>query len=246
MCNGYNCIDKNGVRQETVDLNLNVKIKKDLKDTEVVCSECKGLGIVISDNNYTVIDDFNNLSNYKNPSLIFCTSCYNGVQNKCEHCGKVNGRSKMCSCDGYKKELSEKIEKREQDKWDKAEKFNVVDLRDSGYDNMVYLNDYDDYFDDIDSLIDYLHDEIEDGQTSKEDVTDMKVYFTKKIGVNLDAHSIMEYACEELHEDAFERIDKLDLLQDELDIFVEKYCSGATTYIPDYSKAVVLKYYDLI
>lgn len=70
---------------------------KDLQKNERICPICHGLGVRIVDNVYGIKDDTSEAGQceiflYKNQSLSFCQSCYNGVQKLCPYCGKPYNR----------------------------------------------------------------------------------------------------------------------------------------------------------
>ena len=100
------------------------------------------------------------------------------------------------------------------------------------YKEMIYSDSYpynEGYFTDIEELIEYCNDE---------DIPLPEyVWSTQKIPLSLDASSIIESACEELHEDAYENITK----EDELQEFLDDWCnqqSGVDSYSVNYKYAI--------
>ncbi|QLY77833.1 hypothetical protein [Clostridium intestinale] len=91
---------------------LKGKLIKDLQDDEVICEHCNGTGLGINDNRYGIQGEYSRTPfPYTHQSIGFCRHCYNGIQHKCIHCGKILDRSsRKCDCDGYKKEQQEEEE----------------------------------------------------------------------------------------------------------------------------------------
>lgn len=68
------------------------------------------------------------------------------------------------------------------------------------------------------------------------------MWLTEEVSISIDAGDIIENACEELHEDAYDSISTLDI--EKLQDYLDKWCNeqtGTKTYYPDYSKYVRVK-----
>lgn len=64
------------------------------------------------------------------------------------------------------------------------------------------------------------------------------VWSTERSSIKLNARSILENACEELHEDAYDNIQDEEELQELLDKWCEKQ-TGTYTYTVDYKYAIL-------
>lgn len=149
----------------------------------------------------------------------------------CEDCGReIPRKSYYVVCD----ECREKRElQREKDRYNKATKCSYDECPDDEK-IMMYSESYgsnEGYFTDISELIDYC--EAEDIPVPE------YCWSTTQIDMSMDGDSLIESACEELFEDASDRIDSEDRkgLQDFLDKWCEKQ-SGTSTYSVDYKYAV--------
>lgn len=124
-----------------------------------------------------------------------------------------------------------------QEKISKAEDVNIKDI-DS--DMWFYDEQTDDYFSDIDCFVDAYKDSDEyefdeDMMTNLPEV----LWLTDSVDISMDADSIIESACEELHEDAYENISGSD--RKELQNMLDEWCSkqtGTRTVYPNYKKYV--------
>jgi poly-D-alanine transfer protein DltD len=109
----------------------------------------------------------------------------------------------------------------------------------STYDNvpnkqkeMLYSESYEyneGYFSDIDELIEYCEE--------NESEVPKYVWSTTKNTLSIDACNIVEQACEELHEDAYQNVTDEQELQDFLDKWCDKQ-SGVDTFMVDYEYAI--------
>lgn len=109
------------IRKENIDVIQTVQkilpkvLIKDLQENERICPVCHGLGMRIVDNIYGIKGDTSEAARhkmfpYKHQSLSFCGSCYNGVQELCEYCGKPFKQQDYhhCDCKGFEKSEEEK------------------------------------------------------------------------------------------------------------------------------------------
>lgn len=97
--------------------------------------------------------------------------------------------------------------------------------------NMIYCEELDRYFYDLEDLFDVC--EEEDWNIPK------YVYGTQTDMMHINADYIIEEACEDLHEDAYESIDYTDIK--ELQKMLDDWCKEQTctvTYYPDYTYAI--------
>lgn len=97
-----------------------------------------------------------------------------------------------------------------------------------------------DYFSDIDYFVDAYKDsdEYESDEEMMNNLPEF-LWLTDSVDISMDADSIIESACEELHEDAYENISGSD--RKELQNMLDEWCSkqtGTRTVYPNYKKYV--------
>jgi len=111
---------------------------------------------------------------------------------------------------------------------DKAKQVDIKDV--STY---LYCEDNNTYYSDIEDFAESLHKNyLKNGFQNIPSL----LWVTEEISISLDADSICEYACEELHEDAMDNCD-IKSLQEVLDDWCNKQ-AGTTTYSPCYREYV--------
>lgn len=218
-------------------------LKKDLENNEEICPVCHGLGIVVSNNVYGIKGDTSEAAKksmfpYNHQAIKFCPNCYNGVIKLCEYCGKTlpRGTSK-CDCEQYKVKAEEESGIKYQEKISKAEE---VDIKNIDSEMWFYDEQTDDYFSDIESFVDAYRDFDEYG-SYEEMINNLPevLWLTDSVDITMDVDQIIESACEELHEDAYENISYED--RKELQDMLDKWCSkqtGTRTVYPNYKKYV--------
>lgn len=207
---------------------------KDLTEYERICPVCNGLGMRIADNIYGIKGDNSEagrkyLFPYKHQALSFCQSCFNGVQRLCPYCGQPykNQGYMYCDCEGQKKADEEERIK----KWnEKVAKAVAVDKKD--VDTMLYCEEFDEYYATVDDFFeDYVCNREEDG-----DERPVRLWVCSIEKIHIDADSVVDNACQELYEDAYEQCD-IGGLQNLLDAWCKDQ-TGATTYYPCYKQYV--------
>ena len=224
---------------------LPVTLEKDLQDDEIICPICHGLGILKQDYRFGVKEDDTEkafkLNWYDNEYLTLCPNCYFGRIKICKYCGKpLPKQTNRCSCDGYKEQEAEEKRIKYQETIEKAKE---IELKDTSY--YVYDEQSDKYFTDEDEFVEYWLDCFLNNDD--EDTFQFDEYFEKYIPkvlwncevvkISMDADSIIENACDELHEDARDNISDKKELQEFLDKWCEKQ-TGTTTYYPCYKEYV--------
>lgn len=230
------------IRQQIKRVTINYELKKDLQEDEIVCEHCHGTGLEIADNVYGIRGDITHIGvhfPYKHQSISFCKHCYNGVLKLCPGCGKPRSKSQYdCSCGFYDRKRRSDSNKKDWETWNKAKKISQNEAFEQF--KCLYIDNMDRYvFDEGDlecAIDDYLYD---DGDENT-NVLDLRVYGTTEAQISLDADSIVSSACEDLHEDAYERCDDIDGLQKLLDEWCEKQ-TGTGTFYPDTKIGVILK-----
>lgn len=221
-------------------------LEKDLMENEAICPVCDGTGVVKRNNVYSIKDDTSetakgNLFPYNHQSLGPCPNCYNGVIKLCEFCGKQISREYInrCNCEQYKENEANKKRIRYQETIDKAKKI--------GWDSAseyVYDEKSNRFFSDEDEFADYYWDLYQCGDHGYQNFDEYfeneipKVLWDcEKTRIKINAESIAQDACEDLHEDAYSNIDGLNELQSYLDAWCDKQ-SGTTTFYPCYSSYI--------
>lgn len=152
---------------------------------------------------------------------------------KCDDCGcEIPHNSYYSVCDSCR---AKREATRKKEKFDKAKHYTLDTVPESSCEYM-YSEIYrynEGYFSDIEELEDYC---------KENDIAMPKyVWGTTVSRISMDACSIIESSCEELHEEAGEQIDDRDCkeLQNMLDKWCEKQ-RGTDTYYVDYNVAILI------
>ncbi len=215
-------------------------LEKDLKENEEICSVCHGLGIIKKDYPYGIEEDkkSSKINWYDNEYFVWCPNCYFGVIKKCEYCGKILPKGRLkCDCEKQR----EIDEKERRIKYQEAiNKANEVDLKDIGSDTWLYDERTNDYFSDVDHFVNAYKDNEEFANANEmfENLPEV-LWLCDNVDISMDADSIIESACKELHEDAEDNISGQD--REELQELLDNWCkkqTGTTTLYPNYKKYV--------
>ena len=233
--------------EEEIKKILPVTLGKDLQDDEIICPVCHGLGILKQDYGFGVKEDDTEksfkLNWYDNEYLTLCPNCYFGRIKTCKYCGKLLPKqTNRCSCDGYREQEAEEKRIKYRDVINKAKE---IELKDAS--EYIYDEESEQYFCDEFSFVDHWWDLYQEGD---HDCSNFDEYFEKyipkvlwnceEVKILIDAGSIIENACDELHEDARDNISDEKELQEFLDKWCEKQ-TGTTTYYPCYKEYVKVK-----
>ena len=185
------------------------------KENEMLCPTCDGIGWLESEEGY----------------IQRCRDCCDGIIDLCPNCGKpMHGMCMNEECRAKHEAEQEKL------RYDKAQKY-TDETAPSESKIMFYSDVYEyneGYFSEIRNLVDYCHDE-------GIKVPDY-VWGTHETQISLDAHDIIEDACEELWEGAYDSIGSKDIA--ELEVFLDNWCAnqtGTRTYTVDYSCCILIK-----
>jgi len=225
------------IRTEHIDVSFNLKLQKDLQEHEVICSHCGGTGLQVDNNPFGLKSENSKIHlPYKQQTIVGCRQCYNGVQSKCLHCGKILDRgTSQCDCEGVKQERLKERHDEDLETWNKANKISFEEACEKYV--MLYVSDYDKYIN-VEDFEEWLHDE----SFQLDEVISLRVYGTYIMELSMDASSIIENACSDLHEDAMDNISDKD--QKELQTLLDKWCeenkAGTTTYYADFKVGVLL------
>lgn len=201
---------------------------KDLHETdeykEELCEHCKGTGLTLYDNPYGLSEEkrVGVLFPYKHQAIGFCPHCYNGVVRRCKRCGELIPRGWLKhNCPEQRKVDEEKKEKEEKNFLDSLREATAGEIAGQ---RMLYSEYYpynEGYFEDFDEFFDTWESEHED-----EDPKPEFCFGTDTAGFSIDAESIVENACEDLYEGAFEDCSHIDELQSAIDDWAKKYGPG--------------------
>jgi hypothetical protein len=235
--------DREMVKTVFVDVNILMsrKLQKDLKDNEVLCPVCGGLGLVKRTQDYG-IRGVNHASGkmfpFKYENMQECHNCYNGIVTICKYCGQPN-RDKNnihaetnCQCKGASDARKAERVQKELETWQKAEKVPYSEALKRF--EMLYIESYDRYI-----MADELEGWIEDNEIS--DIENLRIYGTQTTDISFDAGNLIESAVEDLHEDAGDNISGSD--EKELQEMLDKWCekiSGTKTCWPDWKVGVLV------
>ncbi len=225
-----------------IELNLPKQLEKDLLENERICTTCKGLGIVIMDNNYGLKEEpWIRGFPYKHQSLWPCPDCYNGVQKVCSYCGQPGPRQYIhpeahCLCEKATNERNSLAAKKEKERWEKADKMGIEEAIKRF--KLVFVDGPDEYIlsEDIKKYLAELREE--------PGLPMPYVWGTRTEALALPgADSLIDDACENLHEEARDNISREDIkeLQELLDQWTEEVKSETITYFPDYKIGILVE-----
>lgn len=220
-------------------------IEKCLTDNEIICPTCNGLGVTKRIYPFAVKDEFSIKTKYdwyESQYLIPCPSCYYGVVKTCKFCGKQLQRSSLrCDCQGYKEDEKRRESEKRKERISMA--YETTPDRVSTY---LYDDENDMYYAEIEDFVDVIKEDYLDDKYACDSfdeffdkVVPKVLWVTEYVEMSMDAQSIVENACEELHEDAMDNVSGEDL--DELQKYLDSWCksqTGTETYYPCYIKYV--------
>jgi len=214
---------------------------KDLAEHERICPVCNGLGMRIEDNVYGIKGDDSEAGRkyhfpYKHQALSFCRSCFNGVQRLCPYCGQpYKNQSYMhCDCEGQKKADEEEKIKKWNEKVSKA-----VPVEEKDVDTMLYCEEFDEYYDTVDDFFDDYFGRYTDEKFNDDGRPEI-LWVCSVEKIHIEADNVVDNACQELHEDAYEQCD-IGGLQNLLDTWCKDQ-TGATTYYPCFKQYVLINW----
>ena len=116
--------------------------------------------------------------------------------------------------------------------WNKIIK-NAVEVKESEVITMLYCEENGKFYDTVDDFFDYYAWHKDDF-----DVRPFRLWVTTEESIHMDANNLIEDACSDLHEDAFEQCDA-----DGLQKLLDKWCkeqTGTNTYCPCYKEYVII------
>lgn len=237
------------MRHISIDVSEEIKnilpdtLEKDLQDDEEICPVCHGLGVVLDNNIYGIKGDTSDTAKksmfpYNHQAIKFCPNCYNGVIRLCKYCGKQIQKGRLkCNCEQQKAIDEEEGKIKYQETIAKAKEIVVENLPE---DTWLYDEQTDDYFSDIDYFVDAYKNN-EDFETEEQILENLPpvLWVCKSVDIEMDAYSIIESACDDLHEEAMDNISGED--KEELQKLLDEWCkkqTGTTTVYPCYKEYV--------
>ena len=142
----------------------------------------------------------------------------------CSSCGEATekGRTRCRTC------MSAHFDAIEKARWETARKIPPSEY--AGH--LVWSDDYDEFFDDLDCLVDRWLDDERTGVP--------RVYACRPFGLRWEAYRILDHALDEHHEEAVDSIPDgaMTELQAALDAWASRF--GPTSYEPDRSVAILV------
>jgi hypothetical protein len=239
-------LEVNGLREEVIEIKFERTITKHLNDLEEICTTCEGTGLRVDPGVFGI-------SGYEDPkgkafpfcreSLMFCQSCYGGVRKRCFYCNELIKRGyTVCDCDQARTVKAMQQNKREGERYEKAEKVPFAEALERF--DQVYIEGYDRFIETKD-LMEWIADrnlEFVEEEGEELNLSLLRIYGTKIVDISIDARDVISAATDELHEEAESRTMKhVKNLQEKIDEFLtEEVKSEARTYFIDYKCAVVL------
>ena len=221
-------------------------LEKNLRDNEIICPLCRGVGIIKRNQGFGEYKNGSRIDWYDNEYFAWCPNCYFGVVKTCEYCGKqLSKGSYRCNCDQFLENEQEERLIKYKEKIEAAKEIEVTDSFEYLYDN-----ESGNYFFDVDEFAEYyweLYQEDDDYSSISFDEYFEKyvpkiLWICMEVKMSIDARDIIDRACEELHEDALDNISDKDT--EELQEYLDSWCkrqTGTTTYYPDYREYVRVK-----
>lgn len=242
-------LKKEGENIRHILLNVSEEIKhilpdtlrKDLQDNEELCPACHGIGVKLWNNPYGIKGDTSEVAKestfpYNHQSLLPCPNCYNGVVNICKYCGKQLPKGRLkCNCE-QQKVIDEKENRiKYQETIENAKEVDIKSVSTYLYDQQT-----DHYFAEIEDFVEEYKDnaDFESDEKMLNNLPEV-LWVCSEADISIDADSIIENACDNLHEDALDVISYED--RQELQEFLDKWCekqSGTRTYYPCYKEYV--------
>lgn len=225
------------LRTEYMDVDFNLKLKKDLQEHEVICSHCGGTGLQVDDNPFGIKGENSKIHfPHKQQTIVGCNHCYNGVQSKCLHCGKIFKRgTSQCDCEIVKQERLKERHNKDLETWNKAKKISFEEACEKY--TMFYIDSHDKYIN-VDEFEEWIHDK----NYEENELKSLRMYGTYIMDLSMDADDVIENACSDLHEDARDNISVQE--EKSLQILLNQWCennsAGTTTYYADYEVGILL------
>lgn len=225
-------------------------IEKNLADDEIICPRCNGLGVIKLDHRFGISGlagtEKHTTKWFDNEYLMPCLDCYFGRIKTCKYCGKpLSKHTTRCDCEEYKAEDRKERIREYQRRIDRAKEIKLSEIG-----ALIYDEESDRYFPDEYEFAEYYEGVFFE---EEDDYEDFEQFFDKgvpkilwncyPVKLEMSAKDIIESACEELYEDAYDDISQRD--EKELQKYLDDWCKeqNLTTYYPDYKEYVKVQRY---
>lgn len=168
----------------------------------------------------------------------FCRECRDGKQTLCEYCHAFLAFPRSSHpCPERNAAWKAEADRKEAEHFAAAEHLTVDQAKAAGIQYVIWPDSDGEPVTDVDDM-DWKADDRED-QTGER-----PTYAWATVGyrIALEADGIVENACSDLHEEAYDNIaaEAIEELQAFLTAWCEKHGDGTTTYEPDYKRAVLV------
>lgn len=207
---------------------LPTKVTRTLKEDQILCPTCQGVGLIRQ-------------SDERGEYIVGCPKCHaRTYMVKCRHCGEAESGYSSHSCDGTRQQRALETERREQEKWDKAEKISYAEAC-KRYEQVVV--GWDTYLPVGDVL-----DHIADGWIESGERDIPRVWGTYEKSLLFDARDVIANSLDDSYEDAC--VSEQD--ESELKEFLDEWCKRASvvnstmTYYTDEKVAIVVTEQDVL
>jgi len=196
-----------------------------------------GTGLTIQINPYGLSEEPNRTSvprfRYRHEAFSFCPECYNGIRLKCNYCGSLLPRGMLrCRC-AKQKELDREEEVRKEKK--ALDEAPVMPDEETTRERLFFSDAYPyngGYFTNWDEFFDAWDNEHEPDEPRPE-----YVWPTEESRMELDAERIVEDACDDLDEDAYDRVSSdIPELQGYMDKWLDAH--GTSSYVESHRAKV--------
>lgn len=143
--------------------------------------------------------------------------------------------------DRERQEQAERSRVWRKNKFEKAEKLSNAEWVAQGNDPVWCPFDRgweDGFFTSIEAYLEWEADQVADGELEESDRPNF-LWATKSHGLDIDVDRILENACDEMFDNARERLQGVEELTAAIDVFLEKN-ESCLSYEPDFSRVIVL------
>lgn len=173
-----------------------------------------------------------------NAWLHVCDHCRDGVQRQCPLCQAWSAAPSFCGCAGrHKAHMAQRLAA-EIAKFDTAQHMTIEYARAVGIEYVYFPGE------DGDQIVGIgdIEEQADERRADWKDSRPLFAWATRRQDLSLDADSIVEGACQDLHEDAYDSIgsEAFAELQAFLTAWCAKHGDGCATYWPDHSRAIIL------
>jgi hypothetical protein len=215
-------------------INIDITLQKDLCEGEDICPTCKGLGIIVRDNQYGIKQDPDKRIRfpYTHQFLAFCPTCYDGVIKRCQFCGEIIPRIRTkCNCEKQRETVQQERERKEAEILKNAPEATpeILEKNDMFFSEAYSYNEG--FFEEWEDFFEEWY-QLSYGDENEKENRPKYVWTTEPVYMKMYAADIAYSATEDLYEDAYDQIS--DSAIEELQDYLNKWCDSCgvgTTYI---------------